>query len=721
MEEDKGKPGIAPRTVGIARRIVGMVLILLGVLMNPWVFPGFCRWKTAWPVLTAADLWLTTAALMTAGWFAVNPCTFFRVFRRMGEWRPMRRAWDILRSGAFWKLVWPVAAVAIAVQVTGLNSVSLAWWRPGALALMLEGGLRWALLIVSALALLQYLTHRAWVVYAVGLFWGALVATDWNFILNGGIRIQLNLFATCTGAPPVNNYFTPWLFLIIGISLYCAFNLVRRIVRTAEEDRRALACTSLALFAAIITVEPVRQATRIVIVPGVVVAHFCSGFRPEEGDPVKLGGELQEVLARVNLQYDEARRFMFDPTAALVSKVLTRMDSRIVAAYDPAFSGRLEGFANTAATPPPPLPARKPYRRVILVTMESMGASLVRSLNPAVPEGLTPTFDSLSRPVAHVSVSFPTTESLATHLCSHPNGSLVVVHNHPNALPRMLAEAGWRTALFEAPNRNFDLGERRFRELGYQELRDSETARAKPHLAPYVSEWGLCDRKVYEESVKWLSAHAGEKVFLHILTCDTHSPIGRLGYADLSYPDAPAWLAKPEFDEVRSYLTSVFRADHDLGRFLGGLEQAGLMDDETLVVVTGDHAPPPFPERKRVPMLASSPRFEAVPFWVISKQHPQPDANRLGSQCDTAPTIAHLLGMKPLPGWWGYSAYAKNHPRRLFGFRDDMTFVIEQDCTWRNATEEEREMGATLSTRDLPGSTQAIAVGAEDAESGTEG
>ena len=134
----------------------------------------------------------------------------------------------------------------------------------------------------------------------------------------------------------------------------------------------------------------------------------------------------------------------------------------------------------------------------------------------------------------------------------------------------------------------------------------------------------------------------------------THMPTGRLNYGGLEYPEAPGFVSK---DFARLFLRAVFRFDVTLQRFFEDLKRRGLLDEDSVVIITADHSCPPFPTlMNRMGMNRT--RYERIPWIVFSTRKGFiPPEGRLGSQCDTAPTLAQLAGLKTDPAWWGASLY----------------------------------------------------------------
>jgi arylsulfatase A-like enzyme len=124
----------------------------------------------------------------------------------------------------------------------------------------------------------------------------------------------------------------------------------------------------------------------------------------------------------------------------------------------------------------------------------------------------------------------------------------------------------------------------------------------------------------------------------------------------------------PDDYDLGRYLNAIADVDRQLGRLFEGLRARGL-DDETLVVVTGDHGeafgdPHPtwghgfrlYDEGVRVPLMIRSPtlfprgRREAT----------------LGGHVDVNPTVLDVLGYEAPGEWEGRSLFLAGRPPRVY-------------------------------------------------------
>lgn len=290
-------------------------------------------------------------------------------------------------------------------------------------------------------------------------------------------------------------------------------------------------------------------------------------------------------------------------------------------------------------------------KRIILLFIESFSLSFSKKYNESLPETLTPFFDSLPNSSIMWTVSAPTTRGISTHLTSHPNADAAIRQGLPGSVVQLLQENGWKTVFFQSPFENYNDGIRNIRNLGFGEHYGADWHR-KNLGDEVIREWGTFDRVTYESIVNYLKQSRDERLFLAGLTIDSHFPTGRVDYGDLDYPAEPNWTRD---DPAHFFLRSVFRMDHDLKLFVEHLQREHLLNDESILIITADHSAPPFPRlTNRLGLSASS--YEKIPFVVIGGPS---DLNLktdlVGSQLDTAPTVASLAGLDAKSTWWGIS------------------------------------------------------------------
>jgi hypothetical protein len=277
-------------------------------------------------------------------------------------------------------------------------------------------------------------------------------------------------------------------------------------------------------------------------------------------------------------------------------------------------------------------------RNVILVVLESTGARHLGAYG-GVPDP-TPNLTALARRsivFERAYAVYPESiKGLFATLCSrYPafDTSPEIYAAVPCAsLPRTLAAAGYRTALFHS-GRFVYLGmEAIVEHRGFDVLEDAGAIGGQVN-----SSFGVDDASTVQRALDWIaSLRKGERFFLSYLPVSGHSPY------ESSVPGPFTGR-----DDFTRYLNALHEGDEAFGQLLAGLRALGHQDD-TLVIVFGDHGeafgehPGNFAhtmfiheENVRVPYIIAAP-------GIVREQR---RVQRLASVVDTAPTILDLVGL----------------------------------------------------------------------------
>ena len=223
-------------------------------------------------------------------------------------------------------------------------------------------------------------------------------------------------------------------------------------------------------------------------------------------------------------------------------------------------------------------------------------------------------------------------------------------------LPKTLAAAGYRTALFHS-GRFVYLGmpsiiERR----GFDLLEDAGAIGGQVN-----SSFGVDDASTVRRALQWVgSLSKGQRFFLTFLPVSGHSP----------YEVTRPGPFKGTGDFTR-YLNALHEGDEALGQLLAGLRDLGV-DDETLVIVYGDHGQAfgEHPGNYAHTMFIHEENLR-VPFVIAAAGaiEQQRRVRRVASTIDTAPTVLDLLGLPAEPLHQGTSLL-EPEPRMALFFTD---------------------------------------------------
>ena len=311
---------------------------------------------------------------------------------------------------------------------------------------------------------------------------------------------------------------------------------------------------------------------------------------------------------------------------------------------------------------------------MILIASESLSNKYMHHFNPNIPPEASAPLDKLyenypSASLKHVSLS--TLYGLSVIFMSHPFVKLTYENQYPFSLVKELKKHGFHTAFLRGANETYMDEHILFKQAGFDRVIGATYFNQDPSYKKYINWWGLMDRKLFEYAVNYLKAHKDEPVFLTILTLDSHVPLGRLDYAKLAYTE----IDNP-FYTTPTLPRAFARFGQDVSDFLGRLDYMGLLDEDTLVLITPDH-----PSYSNTPTNALfkpyQPQFDNLPFIMITKNKitaPVTD-NALASQLDIAPTILDLLNMDIPRGMFGHSLFDLNARRSVFDIKEDYAVV----------------------------------------------
>lgn len=146
--------------------------------------------------------------------------------------------------------------------------------------------------------------------------------------------------------------------------------------------------------------------------------------------------------------------------------------------------------------------------------------------------------------------------------------------------------------------------------------------------------WGLSDADLFKQSLKELKRlkASGKPYNLTMLTIGTHLP----GF--------PYKECKPWADGSERFLNAVSCSDQLIGKWVADLKSAGWLDDNTVLVITGDHNFFPSALMKRL-FGEQAVEHRVLPLVVIGHALPKPVQSQ-GAAFDIAPTVIDLLDVK---------------------------------------------------------------------------
>jgi arylsulfatase A-like enzyme len=330
---------------------------------------------------------------------------------------------------------------------------------------------------------------------------------------------------------------------------------------------------------------------------------------------------------------------------------------------------------------------RRP-RNVILLVLESVGTHYLSLYGS--PFKTTPSLEAEAKHAlvfenfyCHVGMTANSLAAIGLSLWPYMTWR-EYTQDHPGLSGTMLSalfkERGYRTAFIHNGHLDYTNQRAFLTGRGFETLLDfSDLANGDEP----TSSWGGEDRLLVDGVFRYLDQEPGRPFYLLAWTSATHHP----------YEPGPRLEAElfnffegkeEPFDawNMNRYLNLVKEADRQLGRLFAGLRERGL-DNETLVVITGDHGESfgdphsawghgsrLYDEFVKVPLYVWAPRL------VVKGRR----FKTVGSHVDVNPTIADLVGLPPDPSWHGRSLFDRTRSPRAYFYaaHDDYRLGVRE-------------------------------------------
>lgn len=336
----------------------------------------------------------------------------------------------------------------------------------------------------------------------------------------------------------------------------------------------------------------------------------------------------------------------------------------------------------------------KRFKKIILFTSESLSLDLLSDYNKKLSVN-TSTFygskDIKDRMFTNYRTSAHNTlEGLLATFNSHPNTSLFNARSPEffrNSFVNILKQNGYDTIFLRSASKYYANENVYFKNVGFKNIIAREDFEK---IAPkYIDGWGISDRIMYQRLVDILKAKKDEKLFITVLGTDTHPLDGRKNYQDLQYPPVKGDFDK--FGKASKYLQAIAKHDYDMGETIKKIKEMGLLTDDTLIILTADHA---CPLNDVVESIDGYPKtsLARIPLVFITGQKlPDVDKKKPYSQLDLAPTILHLLNLKVPEGYWGDSIFANNRKENYIGYDRDVLYFENRGKKYQISLHSENE------------------------------
>ncbi len=322
-----------------------------------------------------------------------------------------------------------------------------------------------------------------------------------------------------------------------------------------------------------------------------------------------------------------------------------------------------------AEAPPP----EKPFKRVVVLVHESLALDYFHSVNAAVPAAASDFLDGLLQKYPSAkdfrNSSYPTLQGLITLLCSRvpPEYHLIQKTGSQSLYQLMRQQHGTRGILITGNSRFYGGENVIFKNiLGVDEYISYEDL-AHEYPEPPVNDWGFHDDVVYGKTLKVMQQYRDRSYLLLAKTIDMHQPP--------SYCGLPADRLPPEVASHPSQVVrSIYWTNHCLRQFFAEVAEKGLLDDETLVIVTADHYP--MPNYGHSDLIGGEYYlYSRLPLIFVAERSWQTSGKVLDQLCcllDFAPTLCRLSDTRPAASFMGYDIFVPAPVPRALGFYNNV-------------------------------------------------
>ena len=304
---------------------------------------------------------------------------------------------------------------------------------------------------------------------------------------------------------------------------------------------------------------------------------------------------------------------------------------------------------------------RQPPKRVVLIALESLSRNLIHYYNKHIPKNFTPRLTGLAESVPHLNnfytSTFPTLYGMMSLLCSHLDFETATDPAY-ETFPEVLKSHGFKTIFMQSSNKTFSNYDYYFHLFGFDRQFTREYFASKYPDSPKNFDWGFTDDILYSEIIELLeSTPKNDKLFITALTIDTHMPGGRCR------PDIPFPIGHDGKPPHPIY-TSLYSADYSIGEFVDRLREKNLLDDETLVILTADHAYIMNGFYLMLDGVEKKRQLHRILCIILTGNQEinilfQGVENTYASQIDMAPTLLEILGIAKPPNMIGQSIFQK--------------------------------------------------------------
>ncbi|WP_439144841.1 LTA synthase family protein [Virgibacillus profundi] len=216
--------------------------------------------------------------------------------------------------------------------------------------------------------------------------------------------------------------------------------------------------------------------------------------------------------------------------------------------------------------------------------------------------------------------------------------------NKFNAMPEILKEKDYYSAVFHANNKSFWNRDQMYESLNFDHFYGEEAYEVNDTNS---IGWGLKDKPFFEQSIKYLQT-LEQPFYSKLITLTNHFPF------ELDEEDKSIEPYDSNSNTLNNFFPTVRYMDEAIEQFFNQLKDAGLYKD-SIIVIMGDHYGISQNHNKAMSMYLNKEeitpydhvQLQRVPFFVHIPGHGDGEVkSKVSGQIDVKPTLLHMAGIK---------------------------------------------------------------------------
>lgn len=225
-------------------------------------------------------------------------------------------------------------------------------------------------------------------------------------------------------------------------------------------------------------------------------------------------------------------------------------------------------------------------------------------------------------------------------------GAVFFTHgqNEYHAIPEIIKEKGYYSAVFHANNKSFWNRDQMYKSLEYDQFYDRDAYEVTNENSVG---WGLKDKAFFEQSINNLTT-LEQPFYAKFITLTNHFPF------ELAEDDKSIEPYDSNSNTLNNYFPTVRYMDEAIEQFFQQLKDAGLYEN-SVIVIMGDHygisanhnrAMSEYLDKEEITPYDHI-QLQRVPFFIHIPGHEKGEViSKVAGQIDVKPTLLHMIGIE---------------------------------------------------------------------------